>query len=153
QGSIMVDLDGIQRLLNPGPDKLVDLTKIWVAYGRKKGKYPTAWARWNDVEPKVRAVGGSNDPVWADEVTARDYASYLWPAFPPGRLNRKQLKDRGWTEGLIKRFLPTSDGSKGGYPRSAGRVKLYRFDRVVAIEQTEEFRAAREKATSRRRAA
>lgn len=63
-------------------------------------------------------------------------------------LGRPQLKKRGWTDGLIRRFLPEADGSRPNpHYRSAPPMLLYRLERVEAIEASAEFQEAKEKAS------
>lgn len=61
-----------------------------------------------------------------------------------------QLKERGWTVGLIKRFLPEHDQQRPNQMKMGRRrlppVKLYVQDRVHQIEREDEFLAAQAKA-------
>lgn len=61
-----------------------------------------------------------------------------------------QLKERGWTVGLIKRFLPEHDEERPNQMKMGRRrlppVKLYSQDRVHQIEREDEFLAAQAKA-------
>lgn len=53
------------------------------------------------------------------------------------------LKQRGWTLSLIKKFLGKPDGYRDNpYYKCAGEMKLYRTDRVLDVEATPEFKAA-----------
>ena len=51
-----------------------------------------------------------------------------------------ELKQRGWTEGLIKKFLPKPDETKTNpIVKSAAPMKLYKITRVERIEKSEKF--------------
>lgn len=51
-----------------------------------------------------------------------------------------ELKQRGWTEGLIKKFLPKPDETKTNpVIKSAAPMKLYKIKRVERIEKSEKF--------------
>ena len=51
-----------------------------------------------------------------------------------------ELKQRGWTEGLIKKFLPKPDETKTNpIVKSAAPMKLYKIKRVERIEKSERF--------------
>ena len=51
-----------------------------------------------------------------------------------------ELKQRGWTEGLIKKFLPKPDELKTNLiVKSAAPMKLYKITRVEKIEKSEKF--------------
>lgn len=65
-----------------------------------------------------------------------------------------ELKSRGWTKTLIERFLRKADATRPNpHYRRAAPMKLYLRQRVEAIEATEEFRSALEKAKLRQHAA
>ena len=55
-------------------------------------------------------------------------------------ISRTDLKkERGWTDGLIREFLPTSDKE---YTNTFGKLsKLYLLSRVFEIEQSPEYKA------------
>jgi hypothetical protein len=76
---------------------------------------------------------------------------------PDGRddfLAAPGLHQRGWTESLIQRFLPEPDDKRENpHYRSGPPMRRYRRERVEAIEQTAEFRAALEKTKKRQQAA
>lgn len=65
--------------------------------------------------------------------------------------NRTEVKARGWTDALIRRFLGEPDATREN-PRykSAAPVRLYLRDRVEATEATAEFRAAVATGSNRR---
>lgn len=51
-----------------------------------------------------------------------------------------ELKQRGWTDGLIKKFLPKPDETKTNpIVKSAAPMKLYKIKRVERIEKSEKF--------------
>lgn len=63
-------------------------------------------------------------------------------------------KERGWTEGQIKTFLPEPDQTaRNPFSRKAPPMKLYALERVEAIEATPEYRKAREASRGRQIAA
>jgi len=65
-------------------------------------------------------------------------------------LTVSQLKERGWTPTLIKRFLGSPDSTKRNpYYRSASPMQFYASDRALACEQTEEWKEAASKAATR----
>lgn len=73
----------------------------------------------------------------------RPRASGQKPVNPPGYLATQDLKERGWTPGLIRRFLGEHDltrenGLKMGR-RRLPPVKLYREERVQEAERDEAF--------------
>jgi hypothetical protein len=52
----------------------------------------------------------------------------------------RQLLDRNWTRTLIRRFLPAADGkAMVDHWANFQGTPTYRVERVVAIEQSEEF--------------
>lgn len=65
-------------------------------------------------------------------------------------LNKKQLKERGWSQQMISRFLGKPDDIQpiGRYCEE----HLYFIPRIERIEQTEEFKSAHEKYLTRRNA-
>jgi hypothetical protein len=64
------------------------------------------------------------------------------------------LKDRGWTDGLIRRFLGEPDQlAANPHYRSAAPMRLYAIERITGIEATPAFAEAREKAKVRSSAA
>jgi hypothetical protein len=65
-----------------------------------------------------------------------------------------ELKQRGWTEGLIKKFLPKPDETKTNpVIKSAAPMKLYKIKRVERIEKSEKFIKAMESIAKRKAAA
>lgn len=67
---------------------------------------------------------------------------------------KANLKERGWTDGLVSRFLPAPDKTKPNPQfRSAAPMRLYAQDRVERVEATEDFKAAQAKANGRKRSA
>ena len=65
------------------------------------------------------------------------------------------LKQRGWTRGLIKRFLGEPDATRPNRYRNRRRspVKLYQVNRVQKVEASAEFAGAKSKAMVRSKAA
>jgi hypothetical protein len=65
-----------------------------------------------------------------------------------------ELKQRGWTEGLIKKFLPKPDETKTNpVIKSAAPMKLYKIKRVERIEKSEKFIKEMESISMRKAAA
>ena len=67
------------------------------------------------------------------------------------KITKGALKERGWTEGMIVKFYPKPDEEVRNprYKRSSP-MKLYREERVVAIEGTEEFTREKDKSSIRK---
>lgn len=63
-----------------------------------------------------------------------------------------ELKSRGWTDSLIRKFLEEHDETRPNpkYSNAGSPMKLYRRDRVERIEKSEEFREAKRKADDRK---
>jgi hypothetical protein len=75
------------------------------------------------------------------------------PVSPP-RYGRPTLRDRGWTDALIRRFLPSPDATAPNpHYRSGPPRLLYDVARVGAIEASQEWQAARRRAGKRQWAA
>ncbi len=69
-------------------------------------------------------------------------------------LTQTDVKERGWTDSLIRRFLPSPDLTKGNpFYRCAAPMKLYAVGRVSAIETTPEYIEHSAKLVGRRKAA
>jgi hypothetical protein len=65
-----------------------------------------------------------------------------------------ELKRRGWTEGMIKKFLPKPDETKTNpIVKCAAPMKLYKIKRVERIEKSEKFIKAMESISKRKAAA
>lgn len=65
-------------------------------------------------------------------------------------LTKTSLKERGWTDALIRKFLGEPDVLRPNpHYRSAPKMQLYKIDRVIDIEQNEAFKAALETARKR----
>ena len=62
---------------------------------------------------------------------------------------KSELRTRGWTEGLIKNFMPVADGKRPNPFRSSQDMLFYSRARVEAVEQTPEFCEALAKAKRR----
>lgn len=70
---------------------------------------------------------------------------------PSTFLTAAELRKRGWTNGLIARFLPDPDATrKDSHYRRWLPLSLYASERVIEIEVTDEFKAALARATARR---
>lgn len=65
-------------------------------------------------------------------------------------ITKTSLKDREWTDGLIKQFLPEPDKRKQNpCYRNAADMCLYKLSRVEIIESSEEFSAAKNRLKNR----
>ena len=70
------------------------------------------------------------------------------------KITKTELKERGWTESIIKRFVPDPDATAPNpYNRHGASTKLYNIDRIERVEQTNEFKEAQDKADRRRKSA
>ena len=73
---------------------------------------------------------------------------------PNEYITKTGLKGKGWTDSLIKRFLPKSDKTECNPHYKCRRpMHLYLVKRVARVEKTPAFLAAREVAENRRAAA
>ncbi len=71
-----------------------------------------------------------------------------------GLITKTQLKERGWTDAGIKRFLRQADCTKENpHYRCAPPMKLFRVSRVEAAEATPEYLAWKEASEARKPAA
>jgi hypothetical protein len=76
------------------------------------------------------------------------------PQKEPLHFGRPTLKDRGWTDALIARFLGEPDLlAPNPHYRSQPPRKLYLIARVEAVEETDAFRIALAASAPRKRAA
>lgn len=65
-------------------------------------------------------------------------------------INKSMLKQRGWTESMIKKILGNEDASKDNpMYKSAPPMKLYLMKRVIDAEATDEFIKRKIRAESR----
>jgi len=63
---------------------------------------------------------------------------------------KSQILERGWTQTMIKKFLGNADLEKTNpIYKCAAPLKLYLEERILAVEETDEFKAAVEKAKKR----
>jgi hypothetical protein len=68
-------------------------------------------------------------------------------------LSRGKLKERGWTDRIIKNFMPLCDKEKKNpYYASAYPMKLYLLERVKQIENTDKFKKEFTKSQPRKKA-
>jgi hypothetical protein len=68
----------------------------------------------------------------------------------PSYVTASGLKDRGWTDTLIRTFLPTPDRTRvNRHYQSGPPVKLYELGRVEAAEHNSEFKEAAVRAQTR----
>ena len=57
--------------------------------------------------------------------------------------SKPELRSRGWTDSMIKRFMPEHDYEcVNPFFKSASKMKLYLQDKVIKIEETEDFKTA-----------
>lgn len=65
--------------------------------------------------------------------------------------SKPDLRERGWTDGLMRRFLPPPDDLRDNpyYTNAGSPMSLWLRDRVQEIEATDERKAAREKSARR----
>lgn len=69
----------------------------------------------------------------------------------PEFLTASKIKERGWTDALIRKFLGMPDHYAANFVYPGGApVRLYRLDRISTIEASEEFRQAQEQSAKRR---
>src|SRR5262245_26466276 len=66
-----------------------------------------------------------------------------------------QLKDRGWTDAAVKRFMPKEDDTRDNpiYSYAGAPMRFYLIRRVKRIERTKAWLEWREKSSTRRVAA
>ena len=65
-------------------------------------------------------------------------------------INKSLLKQRGWTESMIKTFLGEPDAEKDNpIYKSAAPMKLYDMKRVLAAESNEGFKERKIRAANR----
>ena len=75
------------------------------------------------------------------EITRKEEIKYI---------NKSLLKQRGWTESMIKTFLGDADAEKDNpIYKSAAPMKLYDMNKVLAAESDESFKERKNKAESR----
>jgi hypothetical protein len=75
-------------------------------------------------------------------------------ATAPQYLSAAKLKERGWTDSLVRGFLHEPDCSRRNpYYRSAAPMRLYVLDRVQAVEASEAYKQAKNKTLGRQAAA
>jgi hypothetical protein len=68
----------------------------------------------------------------------------------PSLLTSTQLKERGWTPTLVKKFLDPPDATKPNpHYKSASPMRLYALTRVEAVEVADAFQQAYAKAAAR----
>lgn len=68
-------------------------------------------------------------------------------------LSRGKLKEEGWTDGLIQKFMPLCDKEKKNpYYASASPMKLYLLERVKQIENSNKFKIELAKSQPRKKA-
>lgn len=72
----------------------------------------------------------------------------------PRRLSMGKLKERGWTETLVKQFLGPADASvPNPVMASAPPMRLWNLERIKACEATQAFQEALEQSAKRKDAA
>lgn len=68
-------------------------------------------------------------------------------------LTKSQLKERGWTDGMIKHFLSEPDSTKRNLHNSKAPILLYNQSRVEQVEASVEFQERQERANKWRQVA
>lgn len=69
-------------------------------------------------------------------------------------LSVSKIKERGWTDAMIRNLLGDPDETKlNPFYRGAAPMKLYYEERVIAVEQTQEFDSAKDKQAVRKASA
>ena len=69
-------------------------------------------------------------------------------------ITKSKLIERGWTESLITKFLPNPDQIKlNPHYKKAAPMKLFLLDRIQIIENTDQFKIAKENSAARKTAA
>lgn len=69
------------------------------------------------------------------------------------KVTKKYLKQRGWTEKMIKVLLPEPEYKRNPRYHSQAPMQLWPLELVEAVEKTEEYKILLEKAERRRQAA
>lgn len=69
------------------------------------------------------------------------------------RITLSELKKRGWTRGMIEKYLPAPTEARNPIYRNAAPMKLYDLDAVKAYEETEAFADALNKRKNREQGA
>lgn len=69
-------------------------------------------------------------------------------------LSISKIKERGWSEAMVRKFLGDPDGQKKNpFYQNAAPMKVYFKERVIAAEQTPDFIAAQQKLVGKKIAA
>ena len=69
-------------------------------------------------------------------------------------ISQQKLKERGWTDGLIKKYLPNADQtSPNPYYNNGASMRWYLLSRVKQIESTRGWQADKAKAEKRQQSA
>lgn len=69
-------------------------------------------------------------------------------------LSISKIKERGWSEAMVRKFLGDPDGQKKNpFYQKAAPMKVYLKERVIAAEQTPDFIAAQQKLVGKKIAA
>lgn len=69
-------------------------------------------------------------------------------------ITKTQLKERGWTDGMVKKFLGEPDATKPNpFYKSAAPMGLYEEKRVKKIERSAKFKNEKDCSASRKQAA
>jgi hypothetical protein len=72
----------------------------------------------------------------------------------PPLLTKTKLKERGWTDTLIEKFLPHPDETQTNpIYTSSSPMRLYRLERVEQMEASKDFIASQSRTAARKRAA
>lgn len=69
-------------------------------------------------------------------------------------LTKAKLKEKGWTDGMVKKFLGEPDMTKPNpYYKSAAPMGLYDIKRVAKVERSAKFKEELEKSSGRKQSA
>lgn len=72
----------------------------------------------------------------------------------PEYLAKPKLKERGWTDGMVKKFLGDPDATRPNpYYKCAAPMGLYDVKRVEKVERSAKFKAEMERSASRKQSA
>jgi hypothetical protein len=72
----------------------------------------------------------------------------------PEYLSTPKLKERGWTDGMIRKFLGEPDAMRPNpHYKCAAPMKLYELKRVERTERSKKYQAEKEASAQRRQSA
>ena len=72
----------------------------------------------------------------------------------PEYLSKPKLKERGWTDGMVRKFLGEPDATRPNpHYKCAAPMGLYDVKRVEKVERSAKFKAEMEKLAGRKQSA